>query len=428
MKFRRSIVIVSCIIVLVLGLFGFQPAFGISFESEENIHISNLHRIDDDLFAWGYGVTVDGFIEGDLIAGSYTVNVNGHVRGSENVFAFRLDHKGKVDGALRCLVNFCEIDGYVGRSALIAGGDLRIGKRAVIEKEAIINGGTVHFDGIVKENLKITADRIFVSGMINGDALLKGENISVIAPAVIKGDLTYISNNEANIEVDSGVTILGETTWELPDAGGDGENVGSLAATIVGLAKMLAAFLFGIILLFLFEKYALESIRQLRNRPAVTTATGFLSLLIFSVSIVILLVSVAFVLLGLALIYEDSAFLGVIILALSILMVPITSFMTVCGGVLFYSGKIILALVVGYGLIRTVKSTAGVISRFQLFVGLIVLTLIFAIPYIGFLLYVVASIVGAGAIILGIKYCRREMLEQPSVAASESEGAEPKTG
>lgn len=413
--------------MLALGLFACQGAFGISFESEENIHISNLHRIDDDLFAWGYGVTVDGFIEGDLIAGAYTVNVNGHIRGSENVFGFRLDHKGKVDGALRCFVNSCEIDGYVGRSALISGGDLRIGKRAVIEKEAIITGGIVHFDGIVKENLRITADKIFVSGMVNGDALLEGEQINIVAPAVIKGDLTYISENEAIIEVDSGVTILGETIRKVPDVDGD-EDVGRLAATIVGLAKMLAAFLFGVILLFLFQKYAVESLRQLRSRPAVTTATGFLSLLIFAVSLVILMVSFAFVLLGLALIYEDSAFLGVIMLSLSILMVPISSFITVCGGVLFYSGKIILGLLVGYALIRMVKPSAAVIGRFQLFVGLVVLTLIFSIPLIGFLLYLIASIVGAGAIILGIKYCRRESNEQFQGAAADSEPAGPETG
>ena len=103
-------------------------------------------------------------------------------------------------------------------------------------------------------------------------------------------------------------------------------------------------------------------------------------------------------------------------MAISLLMVPITGFITVSGGVLFYSGKVIFALLVGYLLVRMIKPGATYLSRFQLLLGLIVLWLTFAIPYIGLLIYLVVSIVGAGAIVLGVKYCRRELnhLPQPS--------------
>lgn len=414
-------------ICLLLLLLTACSGWCISFENEENIHISNLHRIDDDLFAWGSNVTVDGLIEGDLISGGYTVNTNGHTRGSENIFAFKFHHTGRVDGALRGFCNLSEVDGYVGRSVLLYGNDIRIGEKAVIEKDVVMGGAKVHFDGMAKGNADISAESIYFSGIINGDVLLRGDNINVLAPAVIKGNLTYVSPDKANLELDSGVIILGETDWQLSDEDDDSENGGSsLTSTVVETSQLLAAFLFGVILLFLFHKYALEAANQLRSRFAVATATGLLSLIIFVVSLLILVVSVIFVLIGLTLARGDAALLGALVLALSLLMVPITSFITVSGGVLFYSGKVIFALLAGYLLVRIFKPSATYLSRFQLLLGLILLTLVFSIPYIGLLIYFVVSIVGAGAIVLGVKYCRKELNHSEQSSTGEPDaGAAP---
>ena len=404
------------ILLLVAG-----PVRGISFETSENVHISNLHRIDDDLIAWGSNITVDGLIEGDLIAGGYTVNTNGHTRGSENVFAFKYHHTGKIDGALRAFANLTELDGYVGRSVLVSGNDIRIGEKAVIEKDVVLRGGQVHFNGLAKGNADISAETIYIGGIISGDALLASNNINITAPTVIKGDLVYVSESEAKLNLSSGVTILGETTWRLPEENGKGKDgVSIVTSSVIGTSKLLAAFLFGIILLFLFKKYALEAVNQLRNRLTVATATGLLSLIIFAISVVILVISVTFVLIGLALVYGDGAPIGALVLSLSILMIPITSFVTVSGGVLFYSGKIIVGLIVGYTAVKLVKRNAAYLSKSQLLVGLIILTAAFSIPFIGTLLYVVMSVIGAGAIVLGIKHCRRELNQSQPLSETES--------
>jgi cytoskeletal protein CcmA (bactofilin family) len=416
---KRTRYTLACIF---LFLFTACSGWCISFENEENIHISNLHRIDDDLFAWGSNVTVDGLIEGDLITGGYTVNTNGHTRGSENVFAFKFHHTGRVDGALRGLCNLSEVDGYVGRSVLLYGNDIRIGEKAVIEKDVVIGGAKVHFDGMAKGNAEISGESIYLSGIINGDVLLRGDNINVLAPAVIKGNLTYLSPVEASLELDSGVIILGETDWRLPDEKDDSETgVSGFTSTVIEASQLLAAFLFGIILLLLFHKYALEAANQLRSRFAVATATGLLSLIIVVVSVLILVLSVIFVLIGLTLARGDAALLGAVVLALSLLMVPITGFITVSGGVLFYSGKVIFALLTGYLLLRIIKPKTTYLSRFQLLLGLIVLWLIFAIPFVGLLIYFLVSIVGAGAIVLGVKYCRKELNHIPQPSAAEPE-------
>jgi len=415
---KNPLRIVAALATVLLAV---TSASAINFEKEENIHISNLHRIDDDLFAWGSNITVDGVIEGDLVAGGYTINTNGHIRGSASVLGFKIHHTGKLDGALRGFVNFCEIDGYVGRSVVIMGNDLRVGERAAIEKEVIFRGGMAHFDGMAKGNVDIAAEKVYLSGIVGGDARLEGHSINITAPAVIKGNLVYVCKDSASLSLAPGVTILGETDWELPkEAAGADAGRGWFASSIISISCLLAAFIFGMILLSLFNKYAIEAANQLRNRTAVATATGLLMILIFAVSVVILFISAVFVIFGLTLIQGDSASLGLLVLALSVLMVPITSFMTVSGGVLFYSGKIVIALVGGYWVVRLFSPGATYLSRFQLFLGLAILSILFAIPYVGFLIYLVVSIIGAGAIVLGIKYCRREYAAAAPPSSHES--------
>ena len=81
---------------------------------------------------------------------------------------------------------------------------------------------------------------------------------------------------------------------------------------------------------------------------------------------------------------------------------------TVSGGIIFYSGKIMFAFLVGYLLARIFKSEVALLGKAQLLFGLIILALLFAVPYVGLLIYLLVSIAGAGAIVLGIKNCRAE--------------------
>jgi cytoskeletal protein CcmA (bactofilin family) len=397
-------------VLLVVALLFAGYAQATSIQSGENIHISNLHQIDHDLYAFGQNVTVDGLIKGDLVVGAYEVFINGEVTESENIFAYKLHHTGTVGNSLRAFVNTVVIDGRVGRSLMFFGYDCRIGKGAVVERDVNINGFSARVDGTVGGNATIRAVRVVISGEIGGDVDIEGEEIRIVPPAVIKGNLTYTCEKEAEIDTAAGVTILGETRWERPEEenGEEEEKTGAAAfkTMIFKISKMLAAFLFGIIVVYLFRRYAEVSFHQLRTRLSVSFATGFLFLLILVVAVLILVVSAIFLLVGLALISGEMAPVGALVLILSMLMVPITAFTTVSGGIIFYSGKIMFAFLIGYLLVRIFKSEAALLGKAQLLFGLIVLALLFAVPYVGLLIYLLVSIAGAGAIVLGIKSCR----------------------
>ncbi|MCH7948542.1 MAG: hypothetical protein IIC66_12180 [candidate division Zixibacteria bacterium] len=78
-----------------------------------------------------------------------------------------------------------------------------------------------------------------------------------------------------------------------------------------------------------------------------------------------------------------------------------------------------MALFIGMFLVRKLKKNPALLSKTQLMLGLIVLAIILAIPYLGILLYLLGSMTGAGAIILAIRKIKFEFKINDTGSVSE---------
>jgi cytoskeletal protein CcmA (bactofilin family) len=377
------------------------------FEAGEKLNISPLHTIDDDLIAWVSQLNVDGTINGDLIAGGYNSDINGTVGGSASLFAYQLRFAGRCDGSLRVFANLADITGYVGRSLLLFGSEPRVSPNAVIEGPADIYGATVNVEGTLRGPVRIGGGEITITATIEDEITIKGDRIDIYPPAVIIGTLTYTTKQENDLVIHPGATVTGEVVYApaTPEEIQQEDSIVNLASVVLAISKLLAAFLFGIILLWLFRKYAESTFQQLRSRFTIATASGFVTVLIAIVSVLILLVALVFSLVGLIMIEGEMAAIGAVLLIFSLVLVPVSSFAAVTGGLLFYTGKVMFAFLLGWLAIRLVKKEPTILSRTQLFTGLIILTLLMAIPYIGTVMYLLASIIGLGGIVLGVRHC-----------------------
>ena len=383
-----------------------MPAQAADFLKGDHVHLTSLHRIDGDVYAAGEKVTVDGSIDGDLLALGGSVTCTGEITGSENIGAGEFSHTGRVDGSIRMICGEAEIEGYVGRSVLFVGNILKVRQAAIIRKDVNAYGSRVDLAGTVMGNVEIKATRIKISGQIDGDVELEAEeSIDIHAPAVIRGNLTYSGAEELDLEA-AGVTVLGEVTRLEPKDEVDAE-AEDLTNTVLRFSGLFAAFLFGLILIWLCPAYLQEAFVQLHRRFMVSVATGLLAGGVVVMSALVLLVAIVLSVVGLIMSSGDQAASGAVLLIFSTLMLPITSFAVVSGGVLFYAGKLLPAFLVGYGLIRIFKHQPRQLGKWQLLIGLTFMSGFFAIPVVGLLFYLAAGIIGAGAIILGIKNCRR---------------------
>ncbi len=399
-----------CILTALIFLTAASSVVASVFQHQDQLHISNLHRIEDDFYAFSNDMTVDGFIDGDLSVFTYSFQLNGQVTGSANIFAYELDHRGQIDRTLRVFANTMDIDGTVGHSVLLMGGNVTLGRSAVVGRDARIYGENVRISGnIIGGDCHAAGKTVTIEGTIAGNLYLHASKATIASTAVVQGDIEYESTEQEALTVEDGATVAGEIVWNEPETAADGEGgefFGAFSDTVMAISKWLAAFLFGIIIVLVFRRHAEESYRQLRSRLVVSFAVGVLSLLVFAFTIILLSITTALLVIGLLLISGEGAVVGALVLVFSILMFPITTFATVCGGIIFYAGKIVLGFYIGALILGRAKSDRA-LNGWNLLLGLGLLTLVFNIPFVGFAIYLLVSITGAGAIVLGVRHCKR---------------------
>ncbi len=384
------------------------PIRATTTEGGDNVHISALHEIDDDFYAISKQIKVDGVVTGDFLGVGGEAVVKGNIGGSGNFCCQFLDHNGSVDGSLRFVGQRLTVTGRVGGSIVCAGQAVFIRQGSIVEKDVNIAAAEIDLDGTILGRAVCVGSNatVRVTAQIGGDLDIEAKKITIAPPAVIRGNLIYHTETEDQLTIEPGVTVIGTTTWKPPDTGSEDDS-GILPDIAYALANLLAAFIFGILVLKLFRPYAEESFRQLRERVTASVAAGLVSLLGLVMAVVVLVLALIGTGAGSVLVSGDLAFLGVGVLVLSLLALPISSFITVAGAIILYSGKIVVGLVLGYQVLNLIRSDQDAQpSKAALFVGLLLLTIGNALPYMGPVVYALTMLIGGGAIVLGIYRCR----------------------
>ncbi len=348
-----------------------QSSTASEFRAKDNLTVNSNEVVRDDLYMFGNDVEVRGDVEGDFVAFAYIFSSYGEIMGSANVFAYSIDMTGHVGGTVRTFayntrVN-CPIEGnFVGMS-----GELRVGDKAVISRDLDFVAERLTFDGIVRGNLKGEGDDIKIAGTVFGDVDISAKKLVIVAPAVIKGDLHYTSLNEAIIE--DGVVIEGKTDWKKQKVKENITERNYLGPFVFGLDLFLfiMAFVTGLLLVLLFKDHAVEASNQVYRKFWHTVAIGFLTFIILT---------------G-----------GALVAAVLIIGIPISIMMIMTGLILFYIGKVYTAVPLGKWVIESLFKNAHPGIVWQLLLGLFILTLLFQIPFLGYIIYVLAFIIGAGA-------------------------------
>lgn len=395
------------LLVLVTGF----PAFGSVFENGKSVVISNVHVVDDDLYVYTNNFRMEGTINGDLCVFAYESKIQGQVSRAINVFSRSAAHIGRCEGPFRSLSEILSMDGTVGGSATVFGRLISINKGAVIERDLLVRAATIEIDGTIKGKLDAKGEDIIITGQVGGDVVVGCKRLWIKPPAVISGNLTFECEGEPQID-SSGVTIIGTVKRATPRVAEDSSAplVGTIATRVSGLC---AAFLFGLILVRLFPSYARASYLQLTGRFTTSLATGLLVIGIIVMCLVVLVLTLITGIAGQILFSagQTGAAFGVVLTVFAILMLPISSFSALSGTILFYAGRVFVAFFVGALILRKSPSSGTLPGNGAMLLGLAVLSILFWIPIGGTIIYLFAAASGAGAIVLGIKDCRKVMAD-----------------
>jgi hypothetical protein len=373
---KRTLKIFSVLILtLLLTVFFAVPAFAFDNRSGTDVTIESGETVDSDLYLFGSNITINGTVNGDVIAFGQNITVSGTIDGSLTAAGQTIRINGKISRGVRAAGQTINVGGSIGRDLVVGGMDVNVTGSGKIGGDLVIGAQTSLIAGSITGNIKASTSNITISGSVGGSVEITGQEVTLASSANIKGNLTYTSTNSANIQ--SGATIGGKTSHQQPQQAEPSRNLvafGIFGAMVGRILAFLMLLVVGIILIVIIPKKMSILSSSLRGSPLSTLGWGALLLFVTPIAAIIVMLTI----IGLP--------LGIIGLAL--------------WGIALYLSEIPVALLIGWLILRYNRDIGNrgiMIGAFAL--GLFILSLLTAIPIIGWIIWLFAAMFGLGTLI-----------------------------
>jgi len=366
--------IVSGSFALLLLPFAVKAA---EVKAEANVYLPQAQTVDGNLYAAGNDITIDGEIKGDLIAAAQTITINGRLEGDLIAAAQTITVNGEVNGNIRIAANSAYLNGPVARNVNYIGNTLAVGQNAKIGWDLLSSAINTNIMGVINGNYTGTGNSIILSGKIGKNFnFAKSQNTQIItlAPqATINGNLYY--NDQAQLNLQEGSSIAGQVN-PIKNKTDNNKTVTALWSYVY---SVFAAIIIGLILIKPGKKITLGMNELIKKQTTSVIVWGVLAFLIVPMAALILIVT--------------------------IIGIPLALMLIAAWLLMLWLGKIITAIFIGQALITRFSkhSDREANLTLSLILGIVLAYLIFAIPYIGWIISLAATCIGLGAFMIYVR-------------------------
>ncbi len=298
--------------------------------------------------------------------------------------------------------NTVSIDDPIDDDVFVVGGSVNI--NAPVES-AVVAGGNVNVNAPVRGDLIVTGGQVLLSSNVGGKVIALGGNLNMMGNVTRNivaagGQVDFHRNmtvgKDAFIgggDVYNSATINGTLTVNaenFEDKGHAGlvrfyqtecrdEKPTEPGISIIGLIMSLGFLIAGLILLRLFPQVFVTMDEEIRSSPAMRTMVGFLGLVV--------------------------SFVLAIIFAMTVVGVPLSllTLLFLMAGVML-SG-LFVSFSLGHAITLRLKKDGPILA---FLVGFIILNILYQVPYVGWVVSLVATSLGFGALIYGLLRWHRD--------------------
>jgi len=411
-------------LITLLALTFASPAYAFDGRSGENVVIKSNEVIEDDLYVTANNFVLNGTVKGDLIVFGSTITIN-----------------GTVDGDLIAAAQTVTINGTVTDDARIAGAALKISKTAVIGGDVVAGSASLEAEdgSVIEGELVVAAAQTLLDGKISGDVLagtgsleLNGEfggdvkaevgnpeeggpplsmympqadidfptvkpGFNVGADAKIAGNLEYTQSKDVKIPagaVDGKVTrtepVVDTTHVKVQPTPAEQ----AMTWTFDLFRTIVTWILFGLLLGWLVPLFMKTLMDKVQTQPVASLGWGVVAyaaffFALFVILTVIILGGIAFGVLTLGGMSGTIVWVGILVLfALVVGFILVTDFLT----------KIVVAWLGGKLILSRIKPELAEHKVWPLVIGVVIVALLVALPYIGWLFGILITFIGLGAL------------------------------
>lgn len=330
-----------------------------------------------DHFAAGCPVRIDSNVAGDLFAAGCSVDVGAAVGGDAFITGGNVRIEAPIGQTLYAAGGQVRVDGSINRNARIAGGDVDIGPKASIGGNVTVAGGEVRIDGAVKGAVGVAGGRLRINGPVEGDVVATSGAVELGSSARIAGKLRYASR--AEVRRDPAAQVQGGV--ERMQVGGAGaERAERGIRRAFAWAWSIGLMVIAALLVAALPDFHRRVSQTLRTRVGTSLLLGFVVLVCIPVAALLLL--------------------------LTIVGAPLA-----LGAVLFYVGLLLLAYVSAgialgdwaLGRFAPVHAPQRSWRIGAVMLGMLLISLLGRLPFVGTLIVLLALLIGLGALLLQMR-------------------------
>ena len=412
------------ILITLLALTFATPAKAFDGRSGENVEIKANEFIEDDLYVTANNFVLEGTVKGDLVVFGTSVVIN-----------------GTVEGDLIAAGQSITINGTITDDARIAGAVLQIGKGAVIGGDVIAGSASLETEAgsLIKGELVVGAAQTLLDGKITGDVLagtgaleLNGDfgsdvkaevgnpeegnpsptmfmpqadiDFPIVKPgfnvgenAKIAGNLEYTQSKDVTIPTGAvgGKILRTEPVIDPDEVKAKPTPAEAVLTWTLDLFRTIITWVaFGLLLGWLAPVFMKGLMDKVQSQPVASLGWGLVAYAAFFFALLVLFITMLtggllFGALTLGGLSGTIVWLGILCI-----------FVMVVGFVLItvYLTHISVAWLSGRLIIGRLKPELAEHKVLPLLVGVILIAMLAALPYVGWLFGVIVMFIGLGAI------------------------------
>ena len=341
------------------------------------VTVASGELISDDLYAFGNTITVDGIVDGDLVAFGQNVVIDGEVRGSVLGAAQTVRVNGTVGGSVRAAGALVDVTGQVGGDVIAGASQVTVS--GSVGRDLAAGSADVRISGGIVRNVVVGANYLTIDGQVGGNVGASVNRVTVTKQGSVGGDLDYWSDAEADIQG----TVAGTTTRHEPQTQTQRPTgLEGFARTMLGAALAWIQSFMGFLLLGLFMVFAVRRPTDGGSAAAIVRPWPSLGL-------------------GLAAFFGTpmaAGFLFVVGLFIGTWWLAFVLMMAYW--LLLLAGVVVGSLAVGRAIMGKVSSSGEPALAWSLVLGLVVVWVVGAIPFIGWILGWLVMTAGVGGLLL----------------------------
>lgn len=321
--------------------------------------VSINSKVQKDLYAAGNAITVENNVEHNFSGAGGTIVINGDVGNNVHVVAGTVIIKGNIKEDL-----------------FVAGGNILIEKSSTIEGDVVVGGGTIDIEGPIAGNVLIGGDDVVINSKISGSINITADRVKIGEFAEIEKNIKYTSPKKADINKNAkilGVVDFNQKSINDRDKFYETKMFFGILS-VWFLLKIITSIVVGLVLVYFFNRIIKTIVNEGLNNSWGSLGAGFAGLFLTPIVGIILAITV----IGL--------YLAGLIAILYILLIALSS--------------IISNIIFGSWLIKTLKKKEDYLVGWQeVVVGVVVLKIVWFVPFIGWLPCFIFMLISMGAII-----------------------------